>query len=835
MMLSHWTPSAMLAIGFLASITGATSKFLYTPTAYAVGNAPQETSLVQASPNGPFILSPSSPVLTLDYGEDVAGIPYFQVESGSGQIAVKYSEPFDGLNSPYSDGLWDFVNDLMNTFRTETFNITGPGRVQASLLQGGQRWQSVTLLTNNTIAFSKIGFLPTVELNPVESLPGKFRSSNSNYSDIWDLGARVVQVACFDAGSQPASWNVTTDGALIPGQQPALCPHGFGQSNYSLSFMTKIVRGGVGWRVLSTDIRYGPYLVLTSNYPDQTKFLNTNHSLVPPNSLVVVNGSNLITQPNLPVSGVKQYPLSLTILEDVWHNITTVSTPSALEVYINGTLGASIPMHGSGTWGFGPFQDQLAYVKDVVVTASNGTVLYHNNFLSQDTLAEYAAQSNWGTVCADGGKRDRSVWIGDFAHTARTIAATTYRLDYIRGTLETALAWQLQSGEHSGIISTQAQLGADPANGPLLFPAPYRITDYQLFFLLTLGDYYRMTNDLGFLRQYWGQTLKLVSRMGSYIDPQSGLLGKSYDNKYFTASNKLNATAPSALMALSLRQLIPAAEALQDTASAASFAATYKGLSDAINSLLWNPEKGAYGISVSEPDDYSLFAMAFTIRAGIANETQVQAMVSSLESLWLGVGYKDATNSGNSTTTRMSPNSQGFLLEALLIANKTYGTPSLGPVSKLLRTFWPNMLNTSRYYSGSTWEYEYPDGSPGIGLFTSLAHPWGSAPTYLLTEYVLGIRAADPGYSKWYFEPLLEGLDLDSASGTLPTPYGEIVASWEVKNGTVRLSITAPPGTSGTIRARELVGEWVVNGVTHVLNGTYPVRGPGKVSLVGRM
>lgn len=153
-------------------------------------------------------------------------------------------------------------------------------------------------------------------------------------------------------------------------------------------------------------------------------------------------------------------------------------------------------MHGSGTWGYGPFQDQLAYVKDVVVTASNGTVLYQNNFLSQDTLAEYAADSNWGTVCADGGKRGRSVWIGGFAHTARSIATTTYRLDYIRGTLETALAWQLQSGEHSGIISTQAQLGADPANGPLLFPAPYRITDYQLFFLLTLGDYYRMTNDL---------------------------------------------------------------------------------------------------------------------------------------------------------------------------------------------------------------------------------------------------------------------------------------------------------------------------------------------------
>ncbi|KAE8322253.1 hypothetical protein BDV39DRAFT_196851 [Aspergillus sergii] len=165
---------------------------------YFTGQFPEARYSAGATPEVIMAGAESKPTAAMVSGLqedllDVAGIPYFQVESGSGQIAVKYSEPFDGLNSPYSDGLWDFVNDLMNTFRTETFNITGPGRVQASLLQGGQRWQSVTLLTNNTIAFSKIGFLPTVELNPVESLPGKFRSSNSNYSDIWDLGARVVQ------------------------------------------------------------------------------------------------------------------------------------------------------------------------------------------------------------------------------------------------------------------------------------------------------------------------------------------------------------------------------------------------------------------------------------------------------------------------------------------------------------------------------------------------------------------------------------------------------------------------------------------------------------------
>jgi hypothetical protein len=50
----------------------------------------------------------------------------------------------------------------------------------------------------------------------------------------------------------------------------------------------------------------------------------------------------------------------------------------------------------------------------------------------------------------------------------------------------------------------------------------------------------------------------------------------------------------------------------------------------------------------------------------------------------------------------------------------------------------------------STWEYVAPDGSPGIGLYTSLNHPWGSTPTYVLSSCVLGIRPVLPGYTTWF-------------------------------------------------------------------------------------
>lgn len=95
--------------------------------------------------------------------------------------------------------------------------------------------------------------------------------------------------------------------------------------------------------------------------------------------------------------------------------------------------------------------------------------------------------------------------------------------------------------------------------------------------------------------------------------------------------------------------------------------------------------------------------------------------------------------------------------------------------------------------------YVHPDGSPGIERFTSLAHPWGAAPTYVLPKYVLGIAATSAGFKTWTFTPLVEGLGLTEANGTVVTPYGDIVASWKIVGKTTVLSVNVPKGTTGTI------------------------------------
>ena len=187
-----------------------------------------------------------------------------------------------------------------------------------------------------------------------------------------------------------------------------------------------------------------------------------------------------------------------------------------------------------------------------------------------------------------------------------------------------------------------------------------------------------------------------------------------------------NGSAVSALSAYAYRTLVPLAQALDDGATAELYANTASNLSEAINSQLWNADLGAYSLSLDAPNNYSLTAMAFTILSGTANSSQARSMITNvLPDLRVGVGYKTSSSDIASNATQLSPNTQGFLLEALFKAHRDLGVTDLTSAKFLLDNLWASMVTRNEYYSGASWEYLFPDGSPGLSLFTSLSHPWG--------------------------------------------------------------------------------------------------------------
>lgn len=108
----------------------------FSPKALAVGHGIQWPTLKPSK----FALTLDSPLATIDYGSEVAGYPFFEIESVEApvQIEVKYSEPYHGLQNVWSDGPYIFSTGLSNAVRVETFNVTGAGTVKSSLIQAGQ-------------------------------------------------------------------------------------------------------------------------------------------------------------------------------------------------------------------------------------------------------------------------------------------------------------------------------------------------------------------------------------------------------------------------------------------------------------------------------------------------------------------------------------------------------------------------------------------------------------------------------------------------------------------------------------------------------------------------
>ncbi|KAF8861335.1 Six-hairpin glycosidase [Acephala macrosclerotiorum] len=786
----------------------ARSQTSYTPVAFAVGTAPIIDGLQPLSAKA-VTLDSSAPVLTLDYGADVAGFPYFEVTSLAGpaaQIELKYSEQFEGLNLNTGDGPWLYANGLMNSFRTETFNITTTGTTGSFFIQGGQRWQTITLLSNTSVTVSNVGFKASVDIQPVDNLIGKFSSSNDVYDGLWGLGARAVQASCVEANSQPSTWEISEDGAFIRGQYPGTSAKGFSYGDYTMSFSTKITRGGTGWRVAAgPNAGYGAYFVLTSDSP---QLLSTDTTVVKPNSVIASYGFSIV---NFYLSSAPPlyYSNPFPISENEWYRVSTTITPSGYNVSVNGTQFAFVPyttflpyvnegfggtnLVTTGSWGFGPFMDQAAYIKDVEVVAQDSTVLYTNSLTSTDILEEYLVASNAYAVCLDGAKRDREIWIGDFVHTARELAASTGRYDFIQSMISFEFLNQFTSGPAAGIVPIQDSMGSGPQYQSVYYPSQYSETDYQLFFLLTLGDYFALTSDTALLSKYWSGTKLLVDAIVStYLDSSTGLLANN-SAFWFTAQGYQNAAAPTALFALSLKQLAIVAQALKDTTTASYYTSLYENLSKAINTQLWNPSLGFYATALNDLSETSILATAFTLRAGIANSTQATLSIQSLTSLFYQIGYKDSTSIPNGPTTQLSPNVQGFLLESLFLAYTQYNVSSsiiVSVLKNLLDVYWPKMLNQNQYFTGCPWEYEYPDGSPGIGIFTSLCHPWGGAPTYILSDYVLGLRReldSATGEYGWVFDPVLElatGLGLTWVNGTVPLMGGGwIEAGWKIDSG----------------------------------------------------
>ncbi|EEY54674.1 glycoside hydrolase, putative [Phytophthora infestans T30-4] len=406
-------------------------------------------------------------------------------------------------------------------------------------------------------------------------------------------------------------------------------------------------------------------------------------------------------------------------------------------------------------------------------------------------LPEFGVQSNTYAACLDGAKRDRYIWLGDFYHTTRIMGVANSKPEQITGTWKYLFDYQASNGQFPGLMTMTYET---PMPTPEVFmfnagtsDAYLNFPDYDILGLIGFVSYMEYYDDVEFAKANWESLQKATAWLVSCRD-SNGLIDVTKYVAVFLGSG--TGTAVNAAAVQCLNGMAKVAKSIGDEASANQWVEVASSIKTAMNDLLWDDTLGNYAVDASTPQVYGVSAIAFAITSGVANETQTDICVKSLENLRRGPGYIDTSVTDNSS--KISPNTNGFLLDALLQTGHT------NEAAFLLDNLWDAMISNEYYRSGASWEYVSQSLEPGLKEFTSLSHPWGGAPTYVLTNYVAGIRPLVFGFRHWIVNPMVTGLNITSANATVSTPYGALTAGWEKTDSNILSStIAAPLGTEG--------------------------------------
>ncbi len=352
----------------------------------------------------------------------------------------------------------------------------------------------------------------------------------------------------------------------------------------------------------------------------------------------------------------------------------------------------------------------------------------------------------------DGIKRDRLVWIGDLHPEAMVISSVFGAHEIVPASLDYVRDRTPLPGWMNGISS------------------------YSLWWILLHHDWFRYHGDLSYLQEQRDYLLGLLELLQSRLDEegQERLDGSRFLEWPTSADPTAIDAGLQALMTLSLRAGAKLCAVLQQ-ADAANRAESAANRAAACARPL-SPSKQANALLVLAD-----MAAAGKINANILAQDPYQGLSTFY-------GY--------------------YILQARVRAGDHAGCLDL------IRNYWGGMLEMGATTFWEGFELDWmqdavridelvPPGKRDIhadfgdwcykGLRHSLCHGWAAGPTAWLSEHLLGIAPASPGFGTVRVSPHLPGLEY--ARGTFPTPHGVIeVAHERHPNGRIATTLKLPKG-----------------------------------------
>jgi hypothetical protein len=145
-----------------------------------------------------------APTILLDYGKDVGGLPYFTVTKAAGDPILRagYSEAGEFAGPDGDTAMTSFHPHAgLDPKRYDDYRVTGPEQITAQLVQGGERFERLTLTTPGSVTLSAVGVRFTAVRATPADYRGWFLSSDDQLNRIWYAGAYTTQLDMAPAGS----------------------------------------------------------------------------------------------------------------------------------------------------------------------------------------------------------------------------------------------------------------------------------------------------------------------------------------------------------------------------------------------------------------------------------------------------------------------------------------------------------------------------------------------------------------------------------------------------------------------------------------------------------
>lgn len=434
-------------------------------------------------------------------------------------------------------------------------------------------------------------------------------------------------------------------------------------------------------------------------------------------------------------------------------------------------------------------------IKNVYAETRNYDLRNEGNFECSDSLLNAIWQTGKNTIrlCSqdtymDTPWREQTQYIaGDSRYVQK------YAFYAFGGSADFLAKYNILCGAQSQRWSAEGAIRSRYPTDWLLGPGSSAyLPDYELEWIIMLGENYLYYGDKGLIERAYPNMKKLLKYMEGFVSPEHGLIKNApgwiaLDHpRNYPMDLKEEITALNCLYYEALKQAAAlAGTVLRREDDSKKWEQQAAQLKRNIQKWLWSDEKKLFRDSYGS-QKFSRQTQVYALLYGLAEDSVKDSMA----------GY--ITEKGKSSE-------QSFAYYVL------YSVFNKKPdwAIDYIRQNWGTQMK-SPYFNGA-W-HEAWDIASWKGDVGSASHAWSSGPTALLPQKILGAEPVEAGWKSFVIKPNTAGLTW--ARGTIPAPVGNINISWVKTGSEFKIDITVPRDVKAFLclalndkREIEIIGE----------------------------